>query len=50
MSKCVVLMGPQNINQDWGFGGVGFTWTLWGFWWLDSAFSYAIAFGMIYTM
>ncbi|KIP11622.1 hypothetical protein PHLGIDRAFT_515202 [Phlebiopsis gigantea 11061_1 CR5-6] len=28
----------------------GFLWALWGFWWLDSAVSYIIAFGMIYAM
>ena len=43
-------MGLQNINQDWGFGGNAFLWTLWGFWWLDSAVSYLIAFGMLYAM
>ena len=48
---CRVLTNlAQNINQDWGFGGTGFLWTLWGFWWLDSAVSYAIAFGMLYAM
>ena len=40
----------KNINQDWGFGGTPFIWTLWGFWWLDSAVSYLIAFGMLYAM
>ena len=28
----------------------GFLWALWGFWWLDSAVSYVVAFGMIYAM
>ena len=50
MLECFVLMGLQNINQDWGFRGNAFLWTLWGFWWLDSAVSYIIAFGMLYAM
>ena len=40
----------QNLNQDWGFGGEGLLWALWGFWWLDSAVSYLCAFGMLYAM
>lgn len=41
------------MHNDWSSGGTassGFLWTLWAFWWLDSAVSYAIAFGMIYAM
>lgn len=40
----------QNVNEDWNTGHSGFLWALWGFWWLDAAVSYAIAFGMIYAM
>ena len=40
----------QALNQNWGFGGRGFLYTLWGLWWLDSALSYLVAFGMLYTM
>ncbi|KAI0661332.1 voltage-dependent anion channel [Cubamyces menziesii] len=50
MGAATLINSALNINQDWGFGGKGFLWTLWGFWWLDSAVSYAIAFGMLYTM
>nr|VWP00257.1 Mitochondrial division protein 1 [Ganoderma boninense] len=50
MGAATLINSALNINQDWGFGGTPFIWTLWGFWWLDAAFSYAIAFGMIYTM
>jgi tellurite resistance protein TehA-like permease len=38
------------INQSYGFGGVKFLYFLWAMWWLDSAFSFIIAFGMIYVM
>ncbi|EGO25854.1 hypothetical protein SERLADRAFT_466566 [Serpula lacrymans var. lacrymans S7.9] len=37
-------------NQEWGFAGTGFLYTLWGLWWLDSVISFAVAFGMVYTM
>ncbi|KAI0769777.1 voltage-dependent anion channel [Trametes elegans] len=50
MGAATLINSGLNINQDWGFGGNGFLWTLWGFWWLDSAVSYAVAFGMLYTM
>ncbi|KAM5545408.1 hypothetical protein V8D89_001021 [Ganoderma adspersum] len=50
MGITTLIDSALNINQDWGFGGTRFLWTLWGFWWLDSVFSYAIAFGMIYVM
>ncbi len=40
----------QAVNQDWGTGGNGLLYALWGFWWLDSAVSYLCAFGMLYTM
>ncbi|KAI9068272.1 hypothetical protein FKP32DRAFT_1600624 [Trametes sanguinea] len=50
MGAATLINSALNINQDWGFGGEAFLWTLWGFWWLDSAVSYIIAFGMLYTM
>ncbi|KAI0821619.1 voltage-dependent anion channel [Trametes gibbosa] len=50
MGAATLINAALNLNQDWGFGGEPFLWTLWGFWWLDSAVSYAIAFGMLYTM
>ena len=50
LSHSPTLTLSQNINQDWGFGGEPLLWTLWGFWWLDSAVSYLIAFGMLYAM
>ncbi|PIL28698.1 transporter [Ganoderma sinense ZZ0214-1] len=50
MGVTTLIDSALNINQDWGFGGTAFLWTLWGVWLLDSALSYAIAFGMIYTM
>ncbi|KAI8972219.1 voltage-dependent anion channel [Trametes punicea] len=50
MGAATLINSALNINQDWGFGGDAFLWTLWGFWWLDSAVSYIIAFGMLYTM
>ncbi|KAI0630202.1 voltage-dependent anion channel [Trametes polyzona] len=50
MGAATLINAGLNLNQDWGFGGEAFLWTLWGFWWLDSAVSYAIAFGMLYTM
>ncbi|OBZ68178.1 Sulfite efflux pump SSU1 [Grifola frondosa] len=50
MGAATLINAGLAINQDWGFGGNGFLYTLWGFWWLDSIVSYIIAFGMIYTM
>jgi len=50
MGAATLINASLAINQDWGFGGRGFLYTLWGFWWLDSAVSYAVAFGMVYTM
>ncbi|TBU49462.1 voltage-dependent anion channel [Dichomitus squalens] len=50
MGAATLINSALNINQDWGFGGNAFLWTLWGFWWLDSAVSYLIAFGMLYIM
>ena len=40
----------QALNQAWGWGGNALTYTLWGFWLLDSAVSYVIAFSMLYVM
>ncbi|KAG1751529.1 voltage-dependent anion channel [Suillus paluster] len=37
-------------HQEWNFGGIGFLYTLWGCWWLDSIVSYLIAFGMLHAM
>ncbi|KAI0743597.1 voltage-dependent anion channel [Daedaleopsis nitida] len=50
MGAATLINSGLNINQDWGFGGTPFLWTLWGFWWLDSAVSYIVAFGMLYAM
>ena len=50
---CFLTLSFQNVHSDWSSGGTasdGFLWALWGFWWLDSAVSYIIAFGMIYAM
>lgn len=46
----LLRQASQALNQNWGFGGRGFLYTLWGLWWLDSALSYLVAFGMLYTM
>lgn len=48
--QLLTVLFLKAVNQDWGFGGSAFLWTLWGFWWLDSAVSYIVAFGMIYAM
>ncbi|EMD37557.1 hypothetical protein CERSUDRAFT_114196 [Gelatoporia subvermispora B] len=50
MGAATLINASLAVNQDWNFGGRGFLYTLWGFWWLDSAVSYAVAFGMVYTM
>ncbi|KAI0793226.1 voltage-dependent anion channel [Abortiporus biennis] len=50
MGAATLINAGLAINQDWGFGGSGFLYTLWGFWWLDSAVSFLCAFGMVYVM
>ncbi|KAI0696721.1 voltage-dependent anion channel [Cytidiella melzeri] len=53
MGAATLINAGLNVHQDWSSGGTagnGFLWALWGFWWLDSAVSYAIAFGMMYAM
>ncbi|KAI0745700.1 voltage-dependent anion channel [Earliella scabrosa] len=50
MGAATLINSALNLNQDWGFGGEGLLWALWGFWWLDSAISYLCAFGMLYAM
>lgn len=40
----------QDMNQDTGFGGLGFLYFLWGCWLIDSAVSFLCAFGMVHTM
>ncbi|KAJ6630992.1 voltage-dependent anion channel [Mycena sp. CBHHK59/15] len=37
-------------NQSYSFAGPGFLYTLWAFWWLDTAISLLTAFGMISVM
>ncbi|THH02100.1 hypothetical protein EW026_g720 [Hermanssonia centrifuga] len=37
-----------NVNRDWNTGHNGFMYALWGFWWLDAALAYTIAFGVIF--
>ncbi|KAJ7116390.1 voltage-dependent anion channel [Mycena epipterygia] len=37
-------------HQSYSFAGPGFLYTLWAFWWLDSAISLLTAVGMIYVM
>ncbi|KAI0812725.1 voltage-dependent anion channel [Irpex lacteus] len=53
MGAATLINAGLNVHQDWSSGGTasnGFLWALWAFWWLDSAVSYAIAFGMMYAM
>jgi len=50
MGAATLINAGLAVNQQWGFGGNGFLYTLWGFWWLDSILSYLIAFGMLYVM
>ncbi|CAL1707088.1 unnamed protein product [Somion occarium] len=50
MGAATLINAGLAVNQDWATGGKAFLYTLWGFWWLDSAVSYVIAFGMIYAM
>ncbi|KAH9839411.1 voltage-dependent anion channel-domain-containing protein [Rhodofomes roseus] len=50
MGAATLINSALALNQNWGFGGKGFLYFLWGCWWLDSAFSYLVAFGMLYTM
>ncbi|KAH0827620.1 voltage-dependent anion channel [Lanmaoa asiatica] len=39
-----------DMNQETGFGGLGFLYFLWGCWWIDSIVSFLCAFGMVYAM
>ncbi|GBE81199.1 Sulfite efflux pump SSU1 [Sparassis crispa] len=50
MGVTTLINAGLNLHQDWGFGGNGFLYFLWGCWWLDSAISYLTAFGMLYVM
>ncbi|KAF9644894.1 hypothetical protein BDM02DRAFT_830193 [Thelephora ganbajun] len=50
MGAATLINAGLALNQQWGWGGTAFMYTLWGFWWLDSVASYLIAFGMLYTM
>ncbi|CCM05707.1 uncharacterized protein FIBRA_07939 [Fibroporia radiculosa] len=50
MGMTTLINSALAINQNWGFGGTGFLYTLWGCWWLVSWMSYVVAYGMIYTM
>ncbi|KZT10621.1 uncharacterized protein LAESUDRAFT_671955 [Laetiporus sulphureus 93-53] len=50
MGITTLISSALALNQNWSFGGPGFLYALWGFWWLDSALSYLVCYGMIYTM
>jgi len=50
MGATTLINAGLALNQQWGWGGDTFLYALWGFWWLDSAISYLIAFGMLYIM
>ena len=50
MGSATVINSGLVINQEFDFGGIGFLYFLWAMWWLDSALSFIIAFGMIYAM
>ncbi|KAA1471684.1 hypothetical protein DENSPDRAFT_799821 [Dentipellis sp. KUC8613] len=45
INVCVNLLHTQ-----YGFGGKGFLYTIWGFWWLDVAISCICCWGMIHIM
>ncbi|THH27845.1 hypothetical protein EUX98_g6339 [Antrodiella citrinella] len=50
MGIITLLDSALAINQDGGFGGRPMLYTLWVLWLFDVALSYAIVFGMMYTM
>ncbi|KIJ39924.1 hypothetical protein M422DRAFT_60665 [Sphaerobolus stellatus SS14] len=39
-----------SAHQYWGFGGMGFVYTLWAFWWLDGIISFLCTYGLIFLM
>ncbi|KAJ7284614.1 voltage-dependent anion channel [Mycena rebaudengoi] len=50
MGAATLINTALAANQRYSFSGPGFLFTLWAFWWLDSAVSIFTAFGMLYVM
>jgi hypothetical protein len=50
MGAATLINTALAINQRYSFSGTGFLFSLWAFWWLDSAVSIFTAFGMLYVM
>lgn len=50
MGAATLINSALILYQDWNWGQTGFLYAIWGFYLLDSAISYLVCFGMIYTM
>ncbi|TFK54332.1 hypothetical protein OE88DRAFT_1733002 [Heliocybe sulcata] len=50
MGAATLINAALILNQEWHWGGKSFLWAIWAFWWMDLLVSYAVAFGMVFTM
>ena len=46
----LINVGFALLNTDWGWGGKGFLYALWGFWWADVIVSLLCAFPFVHVM
>lgn len=50
MGAATLINSALTANQQWGFAGKGFLYTLWAFWWADLLISCLCAFGLLFVM
>jgi tellurite resistance protein TehA-like permease len=46
----LIGIGTTVLYGQYGFGGRGFLFTLWGLWWIDVAISSLCCWGLVYVM
>ena len=46
----LIGVGTTVLYDEYGFGGRGFLFTLWGLWWIDVAVSSLCCWGLVYVM